>query len=124
MGEVIFSQTQLARLINAERRAKVLGSITPLAYLLRDRSRLSHAREHVATIDLKPSLSLQFLDHLSDFVLTLSEFFLQPSKQFIFFTFRKHQIIIGEISVLLFKLALQLVPRAFDLELVHKRLDA
>jgi hypothetical protein len=32
-------------------------------------------------------------------------------------------IIIGEISVLLLKLALQLVPRAFDLKLVHKGLD-
>ena len=49
---------------------------------------------------------LQFLDHLPDFVLTLSELLLKPSKQFIFFTFRKHQIIIGEIPVLLFKLAL------------------
>jgi hypothetical protein len=67
---------------------------------------------------------LQFLDHLSDFVLTLSELLLKPSKQFILFTFRKHQIIIGEISVPLFKLALQLVPRAFDLKFVHKRLDA
>jgi hypothetical protein len=31
---------------------------------------------------------------------------LKPSKQFVFFAFRKHQIIIGEISILLFKLAL------------------
>jgi hypothetical protein len=67
---------------------------------------------------------LQFLDHLSDFALTLSELLLKPSKQFILFTFRKHQIIIGEISVLLFKLALQLVPRAFDLKFVQKRLNA
>jgi hypothetical protein len=67
---------------------------------------------------------LQFLDHLSDFVLTLSELLLKPSKHFIFFTFREHQIIIGEISVLLFKLALQLVPRAFDFKFVHKKLDA
>jgi hypothetical protein len=36
---------------------------------------------------------------------------------------RKHQIVIGKISVLLFKLALQLVPRAFHLQLVHKILD-
>jgi hypothetical protein len=33
------------------------------------------------------------------FVLTLSELLLKPSKQFTFFTFRKHQITIGEISV-------------------------
>ena len=56
--------------------------------------------------------------------LTLSELLLKPSKQFIFFFFSKHQIIIGEISVLLFKLALQFVSRAFEWKLVHKRLDA
>src|ERR1700678_3849395 len=66
---------------------------------------------------------LQFLYHLPNLVLSLSELLLKPPKHFIFFTFRKHQIIIGEISVLLFKLALQLIPRAFDLKLVHKRLD-
>jgi hypothetical protein len=66
---------------------------------------------------------LQFLDHLPDFVFSLSELLLKPSKEFILFTFRKLQIIIGEISVLLFEIALQLVPRAFDLKLVHKKLD-
>ena len=66
---------------------------------------------------------LQFLDHLPNFVLTLSKLLLKPSKQFVFFTFRKHQIVIGKISVLLFKLALQLVPRTFHLQLVHSNLD-
>ena len=48
---------------------------------------------------------------------------LSPSpKQFIFFTFRKHQIIIGEISILLSKLALRLVSRTFDLKFVDRRL--
>ncbi len=58
MAEVNFNQTRLSRTAN-QRRAeeKGPGSVTPLAYLLRGRSRLPHAREHVAAIDLKPSLS-------------------------------------------------------------------
>ena len=58
MGEVNFSQAQLSRTANQPRAVgKVLASITPLAYLLRGRSRLPYAREHEAAIDLKPSLS-------------------------------------------------------------------
>jgi hypothetical protein len=60
---------------------------------------------------LKPIADLQFLDHLPNFVFVLTKLLLKPSKQFVFFPFRKHQIVIGEIPLLLFKLALQLVPR-------------
>jgi hypothetical protein len=59
MVEVNFNHTQFSRTAN-QRRAedKVLGSLTPLAYLLSGRSRLPHAREHVAAIDLEPSSAL------------------------------------------------------------------
>jgi hypothetical protein len=46
----------------------------------------------------------------------LSERLLKPPPQFICLTLRK-------LPEALFKLALQLIPRAFDLKLVHRNLD-
>jgi hypothetical protein len=56
MAELNFNHTQLSRTAD-QRRAedKMLGSITPFAYLLSGRSLLPRAREHVAAIDLQPS---------------------------------------------------------------------
>jgi hypothetical protein len=64
-----------------ERRAKVLSSLTRLPVAVG----FPTLAKQVAAIILKPSLAV---------TISLSELFLKPPKQFIFFTFRKHQIVL------------------------------
>ena len=95
--------------LNLALRAKVLGSITS-ARLPIARSQLASPRSRTRSCNRSQTLmsGYNFSIICRTSSLLFSELLLKPSKQFIFFTFRKHQIIIGKISVLLFKLALML----------------
>src|SRR6516164_6679241 len=57
--------------------------------------------------------------HLSHFFRALSELFLKFANQLVIFAFGVGEIVIGQLSVLLFKLTLDLIPGAFELEFVH-----
>lgn len=46
-------------------------------------------------------VALQTFEFGADFFLAPAKFFLKASEQFILFPFSKHQIIVGEISILL-----------------------
>src|SRR6516162_2006271 len=57
--------------------------------------------------------------HLSHFFRALSELFLKFANQLVIFAFGVGEIVIGQLSVLLFKLTLDLIPGSFELEFVH-----
>jgi hypothetical protein len=57
--------------------------------------------------------------HLAHFLCALPELFLQSADQFLILAFGVGEIVVGQLSVLLFELALDFIPGAFELELVH-----
>jgi hypothetical protein len=62
--------------------------------------------------------------HLPHFLCALSELFLKFANQFVIFAFRVGEIVVGQLSVLLFELTLDFIPGAFELELVHMNYSA
>jgi hypothetical protein len=60
-------------------------------------------------------MRLQLFNLVSDFFLGFTQFFLQPADQFIVLTFRKNEIIVGEIAIALFQFAFDFVPGTFEL---------
>jgi hypothetical protein len=66
---------------------------------------------------------LQIRDCLADLFLVLAESLLEASQQFVFLAFGECQIVVSELSVFLFQLALELVPIAFDFEFSHTNIS-
>ena len=59
------------------------------------------------------------LEYFSHFLRRLSELFLKFAYQFVLLAFGVGEVVVGQLSVLLFKLALDFIPRAFELEFIH-----
>ena len=57
--------------------------------------------------------------HLSHFFRALSQLFLKFANQLVILAFCISQIVIGQLSVLLFELTLDFIPGSFELEFVH-----
>jgi len=68
---------------------------------------------------LWPIVVLGRFDDLAHLFLTFSKSLLEATDQFLFFSFRKGQIIIGELAVLLLQPTLHFVPITFEIELCH-----
>lgn len=60
-----------------------------------------------------------FFQRVFDFLLSLTGAFLDASEQFIFLTFDKLQVVIGQLREFLFHLALGDVPVSFDDKCAH-----
>jgi len=58
---------------------------------------------------------LQILDFLSQVFLRFPQFLLEPSEQFIVFSVREREVVIGQLPVFLFQFTLCFVPTAFEL---------
>jgi hypothetical protein len=59
--------------------------------------------------------------HLAHFLCALSELFLKFANQLVILAFSVGKIVVGQLSVLLFELALDFVPGTFELQLVRTR---
>jgi hypothetical protein len=57
--------------------------------------------------------------HLPYFLCAFSELFLKFANQFVVFAFRVGEIVVRQLSVLLFELTLDFIPGTFELEFVH-----
>lgn len=57
--------------------------------------------------------------HFSHFFRALSELFLKFANQLVILAFCVGEIVVGQLSVLLFELTLGFIPGAFELEFVH-----
>jgi hypothetical protein len=57
--------------------------------------------------------------HSAHFLCAFSELFLKSANQFVILTFRVCEIVVGQLSVLLFELTLDFIPGTFELEFVH-----
>ena len=64
------------------------------------------------------SVRLMF-QHLAHFLRALSKLFLKLAEQLVVFTFSVGKVVVAQLSVLLLELALDFIPGAFELELVH-----
>ena len=62
--------------------------------------------------------------HLPHFFCALSKLFLKFANQFVVFAFRVGEIVVRQLSVLLFELTLDFIPGAFELEFVHTNYSA
>ena len=71
------------------------------------------------TLNLDSPKNRLLFKHFSHFFRALSEPFLKFANQLVIFAFGLGEIVIGQLSVLLFKLTLDLIPGAFELEFVH-----
>lgn len=58
-------------------------------------------------------------DYLADLFSALAEFLLKPADELVFLSLRIFEVVVSQLGVLLFELAFDLVPGAFDLEFVH-----
>ena len=57
--------------------------------------------------------------YLAHFLCALSELFLKFANQLVILAFSVGEVVVGQLSVLLFELALDFIPGAFELESVH-----
>lgn len=66
-----------------------------------------------------PPRYLKFGDQLVNGLFPLAQLLLQTPQEFFVFAFRIDQVVIGELTELLFELPFDLVPISFENELVH-----
>ena len=71
--------------------------------------------EEVARRLFQQSPWLKRFDFRAKFFLRPAEPFLEASEKFIIFSFCEHQVIVGQLSVLLFQLTFRFIPAAFEL---------
>jgi hypothetical protein len=57
--------------------------------------------------------------HLAHFLCALSELFLKFANQLVILAFSVGEVVVGQLSILLFEFALDFIPGAFELEFVH-----
>ena len=57
--------------------------------------------------------------HLAHLLCALSELFLKLANQLIILAFSVGEVVVGQLSVLLFELAFDFIPGALELEFVH-----
>jgi hypothetical protein len=59
------------------------------------------------------------LQHMANFLSTFPKLFLQSADEFIFLALSIFEVIVGQLSILLLKLAFDFIPRALELQFVH-----
>jgi hypothetical protein len=57
--------------------------------------------------------------HMANFLSAFPELFLQSADEFIFLALSIFEVIVGQLSVLLLKLAFDFIPGALELQFVH-----
>jgi hypothetical protein len=62
--------------------------------------------------------------HLAHFLCAPSELFLKFANQLVILAFSVGEVVVGQLSVLLFELTFHLIPGAFELKLVHMHYSA
>ena len=57
--------------------------------------------------------------HVAHFLGSFSESFLQSADEFIILALSIFEVVVGQLCILLFKLAFDFIPRTFELQFVH-----